>query len=90
MSIEHEKHLKNIEKHTGMSIQEIQIASPEESRARFRKNLFEGLNPYDYRDARKILRKYKTIEKNYLGFAPREVIDSDLTVYIFKKSKKAA
>ncbi len=80
--------IKNLEQMTGMSAKEIQDASPEELDKKFLKRPFEGLNPSIYRDAKKILKKYKSMKKEYADFCeiiPREVMESRFTIAFRKK-----
>ncbi|MCK5149929.1 hypothetical protein KAJ87_03315 [Candidatus Pacearchaeota archaeon] len=78
-----QQYIKNLEKRVGMTIGEIQSSSPPELRDRFYKNPFKGLDSHNYKDAKKILKKYDSMKKNYSHFCeliPTEVIDSQLTI----------
>jgi len=78
-----DKFFKNLEKKIGMSVKEIKDANPEELDKRLVKNPFEGLNPHNYRDAKRIIKKYASMGKQYVDFCeaiPGEVIDARLTL----------
>ena len=56
---------QGIEKKTGMTIEEIQQSSPGDLRKRFVKDPLPNLDPFNERDARKIIRLYEAHNKTY-------------------------